>query len=129
MEFYFSDSNLPRDKFLLEKIGENPEVGQPDPFILLRGQMPALAQGLALGQRRVADEHHAAQGDVDLALLCSFKRMAEALGIAGRDKDGGIGVSEAVVAQARPPPPKASCRATPQAPAAAALTCSPGHGC
>ncbi len=26
VEFYFSDSNLPRDKFLREKIEEDPEV-------------------------------------------------------------------------------------------------------
>lgn len=26
VEFYFSDSNLPRDRFLREKVAENPEV-------------------------------------------------------------------------------------------------------
>lgn len=28
VEFYFSDSNAPRDKFLLGKINEHPEVKQ-----------------------------------------------------------------------------------------------------
>lgn len=43
MEFYFSDSNLPRDKFLLEKVTED------------------------------------ADGFVDIALLCIFKRMRDLL--------------------------------------------------
>ncbi|KAK9841853.1 hypothetical protein WJX81_007447 [Elliptochloris bilobata] len=45
VEFYFSDSNLPRDPFLCSKVEENPE------------------------------------GFVDLALICSFSRMAQALSI------------------------------------------------
>lgn len=49
IEFYFSDSNLPRDAFLLSAVEEAPD------------------------------------GYVSLALICTFKRMRDVLGLEGGD--------------------------------------------
>ena len=48
--------------------------------------------------------HHTVQGFVDLAVLCSFSRMVEALGIPRSGKE--VKVSEEKVAEVRDWPPR-----------------------
>jgi lupus La protein len=53
MQFYFNDSNLPRDKFLLEKIRSNPDGWVSVELIASFGRMKALTADLKLVQEAI----------------------------------------------------------------------------
>ena len=129
IEFYFSDSNVPRDKFLREKIAESAEAshfsGLPAPspsaslrlwwivddldFDLSTGQCqhPCTRcpgpEGLPYTIILVAkfSDVSCAQGFVDLDLLCTFSRMTEALGIPKKGKDAKVEVDPQIISQVR----------------------------
>ena len=85
VEFYFSDSNAPRDAFLLSKIQADPEVrgreeggeGGRERGTLPLGKSAAAACVLPHSQ----PPHPHTQGYVDLALVCTFSRLAATLGL------------------------------------------------
>ena len=75
VEFYFSDSNLPRDRFLRGKTEQNEQVR-------LQATTPAYfvygLPNLSMAQTLLA------QGFVDLKTVCSFSRMAAILDVSDK---------------------------------------------
>lgn len=85
IEFYFSDSNLPRDVFMADQIAADPEVSSSQPSVcqsLLHAPSSTPDSPVHVHQ---SEYIYTSQGFVDISLLCTFKRMRDLLGIKEAD--------------------------------------------
>ncbi len=96
VEFYFSDSNLPKDRFLKGKVAEDPEGCECRALLL-----PALPRHTAALHTAVARWTDCQHADVGLKIVVAFARMRAIISVraGGRHR----GAPSTTSAQPRPP--------------------------